>query len=159
MDAASGQYVWKEGKTGLTEVYEGSGAGRILNSTDSSGNVRTYAYAVSYTHLGVLLEGSGLIEWQAGEAANGLGAYEQVELKQLRDRVLALVTSLPERERHIVRAHYMQDIPFQDIAAELGLTKGRISQSVSYTHLDVYKRQAPHRPSAGCGIDRREQFH
>ena len=44
MDAASGQYVWKEGKTGLTEVYEGSGAGRILNSTDSSGNVRTYAY-------------------------------------------------------------------------------------------------------------------
>ena len=78
--------------------------------------------------LGVLLEGSGLIEWQAGEAANGLGAYEQVELKQLRDRVLALVSSLPERERHIVRAHYMQDIPFQDIAAELGLTKGRISQ-------------------------------
>ena len=47
MDAASGQYVWKEGKTGLTEVYEGSGAGRILNSTDSSGNVRTYAYGAN----------------------------------------------------------------------------------------------------------------
>lgn len=78
--------------------------------------------------LGVLLEGSGLIEWQNAENSNGFGAYEQVELKQLRDRVIALVSSLPERERHIVRAHYMQDIPFQDIAVEMGLTKGRISQ-------------------------------
>lgn len=78
--------------------------------------------------LGVLLEGSGLIEWESTEAARGLGAYEQVELRQLRDRVLALVAALPERERHIVRSHYMQDVPFQDIAAEMGLTKGRISQ-------------------------------
>jgi len=78
--------------------------------------------------LGVLLEGSGLIEWQQSETGNGLGAYEQVELKQLRDRVIALVSALPERERHIVRAHYMQDVAFQDIAAEMGLTKGRISQ-------------------------------
>lgn len=78
--------------------------------------------------LGVLLEGSGLIEWQSPDNPNGFGAYEQVELKQLRDRVIALVSALPERERHIVRAHYMQDIPFQDIAAEMGVTKGRISQ-------------------------------
>lgn len=78
--------------------------------------------------LGVLLEGSGLIEWESTEATRGLGAYEQVELRQLRDRVLALVAALPERERHIVRSHYMQDVPFQDIAAEMGLTKGRISQ-------------------------------
>lgn len=78
--------------------------------------------------LGVLLEGSGLIEWQSTDNPNGFGAYEQVELKQLRDRVIALVSTLPERERHIVRAHYMQDIPFQDIAAELGVTKGRVSQ-------------------------------
>lgn len=78
--------------------------------------------------LGVLLEGSGLIEWQESVNGNGFGAYEQVELRQLRDRVIAVVSALPERERHIVRAHYMQDIPFQDIAAELGVTKGRISQ-------------------------------
>lgn len=78
--------------------------------------------------LGVLLEGSGLIEWQESDSPHGFGAYEQVELKQLRDRVVALVSALPERERHIVRAHYMQDVPFQDIAAEMGVTKGRISQ-------------------------------
>ncbi|MDR6602102.1 RNA polymerase sigma factor for flagellar operon FliA [Achromobacter deleyi] len=78
--------------------------------------------------LGVLLEGSGLIEWQSPDNPGGFGAYEQVELKQLRDRVIALVSALPERERHIVRAHYMQDTPFQDIAAEMGVTKGRISQ-------------------------------
>lgn len=78
--------------------------------------------------LSVLLEGSGLIEWQPPDNTKGFGAYEQVELKQLRERIVALVSALPERERHIVRAHYMQDIPFQDIAAEMGVTKGRISQ-------------------------------
>ena len=78
--------------------------------------------------LGVLLEGSGLIEWQSPDLPGGFGAYEQVELKQLRDRVIALVSALPERERRIVRAHYLQDIPFQDIALEMGVTKGRISQ-------------------------------
>lgn len=78
--------------------------------------------------LGVLLEGSGLIEWQDGEVAGCLGAYQQVALRQLRDRVLALMSRLPERERHIVRAHYLQEMPFRDIAAELALSRGRVSQ-------------------------------
>ncbi|WZB75884.1 sigma-70 family RNA polymerase sigma factor [Achromobacter insuavis] len=53
--------------------------------------------------LGVLLEGSGLIEWQAAEVACYLGAYQQVALRQLREHVIALMTRLPEREQHIVR--------------------------------------------------------
>ena len=78
--------------------------------------------------LGVLLEGSGLIEPAVPMAATAPGAYEHVELKQLRQRVLDLVKALPEREQHIIRSHYLQDIPFQDIAAQLGVTKGRVSQ-------------------------------
>ncbi len=47
MDAASGEYIWKDGSTGLVERYEGSGAGRILSTTDISGNTRTYAYGAN----------------------------------------------------------------------------------------------------------------
>jgi RNA polymerase sigma factor for flagellar operon FliA len=78
--------------------------------------------------LSVLLEGSGLIEWQAAEAVSYLGAYQQVALRQLRERMIALMTRLPERERHIIRAHYLQEMPFRDIAAEMALSKGRVSQ-------------------------------
>lgn len=78
--------------------------------------------------MSVLLEGSGLIEWQAAEAVGYLGAYQQVALRQLRERMIALMTRLPERERHIIRAHYLQEMPFRDIAAEMALSKGRVSQ-------------------------------
>jgi len=47
MDTASGQYVWKDGATGSTERYEGSGAGRILSATDISGNARTFSYGAN----------------------------------------------------------------------------------------------------------------
>ncbi|MCZ8384134.1 LysM peptidoglycan-binding domain-containing protein [Achromobacter xylosoxidans] len=43
-DSVKGQFVWQDGSTGLIERYEGSGAGRLLSSTDASGNTRTYAY-------------------------------------------------------------------------------------------------------------------
>jgi len=43
-------------------------------------------------------------------------------------RMRAGVARLPERLRRIVEAHYFQHVPFVDIAAASGLTKGRISQ-------------------------------
>ena len=54
--------------------------------------------------------------------------YERLEMDQLRRRVLALVDELPEAERRVVRHHYFQQIPFEQIARSCGLTKGRISQ-------------------------------
>ncbi|WP_447784496.1 sigma factor-like helix-turn-helix DNA-binding protein [Stenotrophomonas bentonitica] len=35
---------------------------------------------------------------------------------------------VPERRRDILVAHYIRQIPFQDIAREMGVTKGRVSQ-------------------------------
>lgn len=43
-------------------------------------------------------------------------------------RMRACVARLPDRLRQIVEAHYFQHVPFVDIAAAAGLTKGRISQ-------------------------------
>ncbi|MFY2565482.1 sigma-70 family RNA polymerase sigma factor [Achromobacter ruhlandii] len=107
---------WLEGDTG----DDGLESTRAL--------FRRLAVAGVGVALSVLLEGSGLIEWQAAEAVSYLGAYQQVALRQLRERMIALMTRLPERERHIIRAHYLQEMPFRDIAAEMALSKGRVSQ-------------------------------
>jgi RNA polymerase sigma factor for flagellar operon FliA len=54
--------------------------------------------------------------------------YAVVELSQMRERVRASVEQLPERERDILRRHYYEQREFQQIAADLGVTKGRVSQ-------------------------------
>lgn len=77
--------------------------------------------------IGCILEGSGLYRVDEEEQAPET-AYTRYELKQLRDQIGALVETLPERERLIIKLHYFHAIKFDDIAKEMGVSKGRISQ-------------------------------
>lgn len=54
--------------------------------------------------------------------------YLATELAQSRARLRKLVEGLPEREREIMRQHYHENREFREIAARLGVTKGRVSQ-------------------------------
>jgi len=63
-----------------------------------------------------------------GQAAYGDTTYAGVELKQLRELVLCAVRELPERERHVIASHYLQQRSFTEVARELGVTSGRVSQ-------------------------------
>lgn len=54
--------------------------------------------------------------------------YAAAELDQLSREVRRLLTHLPEREQHIVRAHYFELRELQAIATDYGITKGRVSQ-------------------------------
>lgn len=45
--AAEGQFEWRDGSTGATQRFEGSGQYRLLSSRDTSGNALTYAYGAS----------------------------------------------------------------------------------------------------------------
>jgi RNA polymerase sigma factor for flagellar operon FliA len=54
--------------------------------------------------------------------------YASAALAQTRDRVRELVEQLPPREREIVRQHYYEQREFQELAAEMQVTKGRVSQ-------------------------------
>ncbi|WP_310261297.1 sigma-70 family RNA polymerase sigma factor [Roseateles saccharophilus] len=76
--------------------------------------------------LGFALEDSGLA--QAEEPAEPDNAYARMELAQLRRRLAELTERLPEAERRVVFRHYFQQQPFDEIAASMNLTKGRISQ-------------------------------
>lgn len=99
--------------------------------------------------LGFLLEDSGMIDTHEGQAASPMSAYDHVALKQLRKRVVELVDRLPERESKVIRYHYLQDIPFTDIAAELGVTKGRVSQ-IHKRALELLKQELANLQSGGA---------
>jgi RNA polymerase sigma factor for flagellar operon FliA len=72
-----------------------------------------------------MLEGTGMVE-SADSCA--LPFYRTVALRQLRERLLHAIDSLPPQEKLVVRSHYLQDLPFDAVADSMQLTKGRISQ-------------------------------
>lgn len=76
--------------------------------------------------LGWMLEGSCMVE--GPERASDLPFYRSTEIRQLRERLQQAIEGLPGPERTVVRGHYLQEMPFDEIAAMLQLTKGRISQ-------------------------------
>lgn len=84
--------------------------------------------------IGCILEGTGLYraeineEGEEGEEAVHESAYTRYELKQLSEQMCALVDTLPERERLIIKLHYFHGATLENIGNELGLSTGRISQ-------------------------------
>jgi RNA polymerase sigma factor FliA len=82
-------------------------------------------------NLTVGLALSHVIEHEDGEVIDetlAANPYAVTELVQLKRAVRSLLPSLPERERELIRRHYEDLVEFQQIAAEWGLTKGRVSQ-------------------------------
>ena len=73
-----------------------------------------------------LLEGSTMVELPGAAETNPF--YRTVALRQLRERLLHAVESLSAQERTVIRSHYLQGVPFDEVAGMLHLTKGRISQ-------------------------------
>jgi RNA polymerase sigma factor for flagellar operon FliA len=51
-----------------------------------------------------------------------------VHAKFTREALVEAIEQLPERERHIVAAHYFLGVKFKDLGAELGVSEPRISQ-------------------------------
>ena len=88
-----------------------------------------------------MLEGTGLID--AGPDAPAPAAqmpYARLEMRQQRDRLLALMRQLPEPQRQVLEWHYLQGHPFDALAARTGLSKGRISQ-LHRAALDTLRRR------------------
>ncbi len=52
-------------------------------------------------------------------------AYER---KEVQDRVMAAVNSLPPRERRVVSLYYYGEVTMKEIGAELGVNESRVSQ-------------------------------
>lgn len=76
--------------------------------------------------IGYMLEDSGM--YQAGEGAYEHNVYQSHELSDLVRIMATLVATLPEQEQYVIRHHYYQHMRFDEIAQQLQLSKGRISQ-------------------------------
>jgi RNA polymerase sigma factor FliA len=99
-------------------------------------------------NLTVGLALSHLMEHEDGELIDesiAANPYALTELAQLQRAVRSLLPALPERERDLIRRHYDEYVEFQQIAAEWGLTKGRVSQlhAQALQRLRVLLRLAP----------------
>lgn len=73
--------------------------------------------------LGFLLETQSFPE-REGPA----DAYAELEKRELSASVIEGMQLLDEREQTILSLHYYHHVSFMDIASQLGVTKGRISQ-------------------------------
>jgi len=73
-----------------------------------------------------ILDGTGMIA--AGEGSEAVPFYRRAELRELRQRILDLVKSLPAQERRVIQSHYLQEQTFEEISSLLGVGKSRVSQ-------------------------------
>ncbi|WP_043112917.1 sigma-70 family RNA polymerase sigma factor [Pseudacidovorax intermedius] len=85
--------------------------------------------------LGVLLEDTGMVDAEAfGAGADAyapspeVSYFRKTELRQLGAVLRSFVDQLADQQRLVIRHHYLQEVPFDEIAAQMGVTRGRISQ-------------------------------
>jgi RNA polymerase sigma factor for flagellar operon FliA len=76
--------------------------------------------------LGFILDGTGMVENVEGALPDN--TYANVELRQFQDRIVHLLRKLTPREQEVVKLHYFHSVGFEEIAQQLSLTRGRVSQ-------------------------------
>ncbi len=76
--------------------------------------------------IGLMLEDTSMFVSNDRDPAKD--AYETLAWKQAVQQLMSGLESLPERERSVIRHHYLEGIRFEQIAQLLSLSKGRISQ-------------------------------
>jgi RNA polymerase sigma factor FliA len=76
--------------------------------------------------VGFALEESGMYAQEEGEYADN--TYSGVELKQLQGRIKGALAGLTPNQRRVIESHYLQHMPFEEVASAMALTRGRISQ-------------------------------
>jgi RNA polymerase sigma factor for flagellar operon FliA len=95
-----------------------------------------------------------LIEVEEGEIVDqtvDANPYASRELGELQERMREHVSCLPDREQRLVRRHYFEHVEFQEIAREMGITKGRVSQ----LHSQALKRIRAAMSTVQQGLDRK----
>lgn len=76
--------------------------------------------------IGFVLEDSGMLMDAQSEYADN--TYQAVELRQLQARVRAQLGTLPPNQQKVIEGHYLHFLAFEEIARNMGLTRGRIAQ-------------------------------
>jgi len=97
---------------------------RSLLPDEDGDPVAALAALASGLAIGLMLEGTALADGPDPRP----NAYQSLAWRELEAVLAQGIADLPEREATIVRQHYEAGVSFTQIAALLGVTKGRVSQ-------------------------------
>jgi RNA polymerase sigma factor for flagellar operon FliA len=90
-----------------------------------------YQQLLHDTNSGQLLPFEALVE-ESGEPAAGPSAqsqpFEQLLNGQQRERLVAAIDMLPEREKLLMALYYQEELNLKEVGAVLGVTESRVSQ-------------------------------
>ena len=87
--------------------------------------------------LGVMLEDTGMVAADGESEGRDVAAvaaspdvlyFRKTELQRWREQLREALARLPAQESKVIRYHYQQEIPFDEIAAMLGVSRSRVSQ-------------------------------
>lgn len=76
--------------------------------------------------IGFMLDDTGLVQREDSTYTDN--GYQKVYERQLRQKIVQRVSELGQQEAVVVRLHYLQSVPFDEIGRQMELSKGRISQ-------------------------------
>ena len=96
-------------------------------SADSSDPLSALSELAATLALGLMLEEERPFDLETLPDPQP-SAYESLAWHELSTRLADQLDGLPAQEAYVIRQHYQHGVSFQQIAAVLGLSKGRISQ-------------------------------
>lgn len=110
-----------------------SAASDPVSSRDADKLFRYLAEVGIGIALGVLLEDTGMVDAEAFDSDGDspspeVSYFRKSEIHQLRTVLRGLVDQLNDRQKTVIRYHYLQEIPFSEIASSMNITRGRVSQ-------------------------------
>jgi RNA polymerase sigma factor for flagellar operon FliA len=76
--------------------------------------------------LSFMLDETGMVQGPADALPDG--CYETLAFRQEQRRLSDMLQHLTPREHAVIRMHYMQGMTYEDVAATLRITKGRVAQ-------------------------------
>lgn len=115
-------------KQSAEELLDGA-QGNGVKASPPASMLRHLAEVATGLALAWLLEDTGMVMADETAADSRHIPYLQVlEIRQLQEQIRNLVDALPAQQQTVIRRHYLDEIPFEEIATQLGLSKGRISQ-------------------------------
>lgn len=93
-----------------------------LTATDDADALEGFISAVVGLGVGMMLESAH------GSLVDECDGLEFTTTNQMNHRLRTALATLGERHRVLIEAHYFHHLPFNELAAHWGITKGRVSQ-------------------------------
>ncbi|WP_244206663.1 sigma-70 family RNA polymerase sigma factor [Caballeronia pedi] len=103
-------------------------AGQLPEDADKHQTLHAVANLAAGLAIGYMLDETSMLAPSENAPSPEPSPWQRIAWRQTKERLLAAVSSMPERHRKIIQYHYFNGLPFDQIASILELSKARISQ-------------------------------